>query len=112
PVGGEYAEPAFRSIGWRGRYLVIGFANGEIPKLPFNLPLLKGASIVGVFWGSYTRHEPAAFARDVEEMFALVAEGKLKPHISARYPLSQASQALNDLMERKVTGKIVIQTGR
>src|SRR5690606_5035038 len=83
PVGGEYAEPAFRSIGWRGRYLVIGFANGEIPRLPLNLALLKGASIMGVFWGSYTQREPEAFARDVQDMFALVEQGKLKPHISA-----------------------------
>lgn len=109
PVGGEYAEPAFRSIGWRGRYLVIGFANGEIPRLPLNLALLKGASIMGVFWGSYTQREPDAFARDVQDMFALVEQGKLKPHISARYPLARANEALNDLMGRKATGKIVIQ---
>ncbi|GAA5235682.1 NADPH:quinone oxidoreductase family protein [Verticiella sediminum] len=109
PVGGEYAEPAFRSIGWRGRYLVIGFANGEIPRLPFNLALLKGASIVGVFWGSYTQREPQRFAQDVKDMFALVAEGKLRPHISAHYPLAQGAQALNDMMNRKVTGKVVIE---
>ena len=109
PVGGEYAEPAFRSIAWRGRYMVIGFANGEIPRLPLNLTLLKGASLMGVFWGSYTEREPQNFARDVHDMFALVQQGKLKPHISARYPLAQARQALNDMMNRKVTGKVVIQ---
>ncbi len=109
PVGGEYAEPAFRSIGWRGRYLVIGFANGEIPKLPLNLTLLKGASLMGVFWGSFTQREPENFQRDVKDMFALVQQGVLKPHISAHYPLSEARQALNDMMNRKVTGKVVIQ---
>ena len=108
PVGGQYAEPAFRSIGWRGRYLVIGFANGEIPKLPLNLPLLKGASIVGVFWGQYTQLEPKAFAADVAEMFAWVKEGKLRPHISARFPLAEGAKALEHLMNRKATGKVVI----
>jgi NADPH:quinone reductase len=108
PVGGHYAEPAFRSIAWRGRYLVIGFANGEIPKLPLNLALLKGADIRGVFWGDYTNREPKAFANDLREMFALVAQGKLKPHISGRYPLAQGAQALNDMMNRKVTGKVII----
>lgn len=112
PVGGEYAEPAFRSIGWRGRYLVIGFANGEIPRLPLNLTLLKGASLMGVFWGSYTKQEPENFQRDVKEMFALVQEGKLKPHISARYSLEQSREALNDMMNRKVTGKVVIQVAK
>lgn len=111
PVGGDYAEPAFRSIAWRGRYLVIGFANGEIPRLPLNLALLKGAAIVGVFWGAYTQREPAKFARDVSDMFELVAQGKLQPHISARYPLARAPEALNDMLQRRVTGKIVIQIG-
>jgi NADPH:quinone reductase len=108
PVGGEYAEPAFRSIAWRGRYLVVGFAAGEIPKLPLNLALLKGASLVGVFWGDYTKREPKAFANDLREMFGLVAAGKLKPRISARYPLADGAQALNALMNREVTGKVVI----
>lgn len=108
PVGGSYAEPAFRSIAWRGRYLVIGFANGEIPKLPLNLPLLKGASIVGVFWGSYVAQEPAAFAADLKAMFAHVAKGELRPHISARYRLAEGAKALDDLMNRKAIGKIII----
>ncbi len=108
PVGGEYAEAAFRSIGWRGRYLVVGFANGEIPKLPFNLALLKGASIVGVFWGEYAKREPAANARAMRQLMGWMAEGKIRPHISARYPLEQTAQALNDMAARKVTGKVVI----
>ncbi len=108
PVGGQYAEPAFRSIAWRGRYLVIGFANGEIPKLPLNLALLKGASIVGVFWGNFVAREHKNFQQDLRELFALVKDGKLRPHISARYPPAQGARALNDLMNRKATGKIVV----
>jgi NADPH:quinone reductase len=109
PVGGAYAEPAFRSIAWRGRYLIIGFANGEIPKLPLNLPLLKGASLVGVFWGEFTRREPAANQAAMQELMKWMAEGKIKPHISGRYALADTAQALNDMAARKVTGKVVIQ---
>ncbi len=109
PVGGIYAEPAFRSIGWRGRYLVIGFANGEIPKLPLNLPLLKGASIVGVFWGEFTRREPKANQAAMRELMTWMAEGKIRPHISGRYALAETSHALSDMAARKVTGKVVIQ---
>jgi NADPH2:quinone reductase len=112
PVGGVYAEPAFRSIGWRGRYLVIGFANGEIPKLPLNLTLLKGASIVGVFWGEFARREPKANAAAMRELMGWMAEGKIKPHISGRYALADTPQALNDMAARKVTGKVVIQPQR
>ncbi len=108
PVGGRYTEPAFRSIAWRGRHLVVGFANGEIPKLPLNLALLKGAAIVGVFWGDYVSREPRVFAQDLATLFELVAQGKLKPHISARYPLAQGAAALEDMMNRKVIGKVVI----
>jgi NADPH2:quinone reductase len=108
PVGGIYAEPAFRSIGWRGRYLVVGFANGEIPKLPLNLALLKGASLVGVFWGDFVRREPKANQANMAQMLGWMKEGKIRPHISARYPLEQAPQALKDMEARKVTGKIVI----
>ncbi len=108
PVGGQYAEPAFRSIAWRGRFLVVGFANGEIPKLPLNLMLLKGASVVGVFWGQYVGKEPQNYKQDIVEMFQWVQEGKLRPHISARYPLAQGAQAINDMMNRKVMGKVVI----
>ncbi len=108
PVGGQYAEPAFRSIAWRGRYLVVGFANGEIPRLPLNLALLKGASIVGVFWGQYTQREGARFRADIERMFGWIAEGKLNPHVSARYRLAEGARALEDLMNRRVTGKVVV----
>ncbi len=109
PVGGIYAEPAFRSIAWRGRYLIIGFANGEIPKLPLNLALLKGASLVGVFWGEYVKREPKANLLAMRELMGWLAEGKIKPHVSARYALADTAQALNDMAGRKVTGKIVIR---
>jgi NADPH:quinone reductase len=112
PVGGIYAEPAFRSIAWRGRYLVIGFANGEIPKLPLNLPLLKGASLVGVFWGEFARREPKANAAAMQELMRWMAEGKIRPHISGRYALTETAKALNDMAARKVTGKVVIQPQR
>ncbi|MGE5650507.1 MAG: NADPH:quinone oxidoreductase family protein [Bacillota bacterium] len=112
PVGGVYAEPAFRSIAWRGRYLVIGFANGEIPKLPLNLPLLKGASLVGVFWGEFAKREPKANQAAMRELMGWMAEGKIKPHISGRYALANTAQALNDMAARKVTGKVVIQPQR
>lgn len=108
PVGGIYAEPAFRSIGWRGRYLVVGFANGEIPKLPLNLTLLKGASLVGVFWGEFAKREPKANLAAMRELMGWLAEGKIKPHISARYALADTAKALNDMAARKVTGKVVI----
>jgi NADPH:quinone reductase len=108
PVGGSYAEPALRSIGWRGRYLVIGFANGEIPKISLNLPLLKGCSIVGVYWGSLVAHEPKSAIAGVSELFEWLADGKLKPRISARYALNDAPKALRAMMDRKVTGKVVI----
>jgi len=112
PVGGIYAEPAFRSIGWRGRYLVVGFANGEIPKLPLNLMLLKGASLVGVFWGEFAKREPKNNVAAMKELMGWLNQGKIKPHISARYALNETAQALNDLAARKVTGKIVIQPER
>ncbi|MFA9216206.1 MAG: NADPH:quinone oxidoreductase family protein [Sphingomonadaceae bacterium] len=108
PVGGAYAEPAFRSIAWRGRYLVVGFANGEIPKLPLNLTLLKGASLVGVFWGEYAKREPKANLAAMRQLIGWLHEGKIKPHISGRYALADTAQALNDMAARKVTGKVVI----
>lgn len=109
PVGGSYTEPAFRSIAWRGRYLVIGFANGEIPKLPLNLPLLKGASVLGVFWGDFVRREPAHHAAAMDELMQWHRDGRIRPHISATYALAEVPQALNDMASRKVTGKIVIR---
>ena len=112
PVGGIYAEPAFRSIAWRGRYLVVGFANGEIPKLPLNLCLLKGASLVGVFWGEFARREPKANLAAMQQMLGWLAEGKIRPHISGRYALHETAQALNDIAARKVTGKVIIEPQR
>ncbi|MEW6024996.1 MAG: NADPH:quinone oxidoreductase family protein [Pseudomonadota bacterium] len=108
PVGGPYTEPALRSIAWRGRHLVIGFAAGEIPKLPWNLMLLKGASVVGVFWGEFAKREPKANVAAMREMLGWMAEGKLKPLVSQRYALAETAQALNDMADRKVTGKVVI----
>ncbi|RJG25384.1 NADPH:quinone oxidoreductase family protein [Massilia cavernae] len=108
PVGGKFAEPAFRSIGWRGRYLVVGFANGEIPKLPLNLMLLKGASLVGVFWGEFAKRELKANMAAMRQLMGWMAEGKVRPHISACYKLVDTAQALNDMAARKVTGKVVI----
>jgi NADPH2:quinone reductase len=108
PVGGPYSEPALRSIAYRGRHLVIGFAAGEIPKLPWNLMLLKSASVVGVFWGDFARREPQANLAAMREMLGWMAEGKLKPLVSKRYALAETPRALNDMAERKVTGKVVI----
>jgi NADPH2:quinone reductase len=112
PVGGIYAEPAFRSIAWRGRYLVVGFANGEIPKLPLNLMLLKGASLVGVFWGEFAKREPKSNLAAMRQLMGWLAEGKIRPHISGRYALAETAIALNDIAARKVTGKVVIQPER
>ena len=108
PVGGKFAEPAFRSIAWRGRYLVIGFADGAIPSLPLNLALLKGASIVGVFWGEFARREPQQNLKGMAEMMGWLREGKIKPLISKSYALADAPQALMDMAARRVVGKIVI----
>jgi NADPH2:quinone reductase len=109
PVGGEFAEPAFRSIAWRGRYLVVGFANGEIPRLPLNLALLKGASIVGVFWGQHIQREPELTAAGFRQIFEWIEAGKLRPHVTKRYTLDQTAQALDDMGNRRVSGKIVIE---
>ncbi|HTO46468.1 MAG TPA: NADPH:quinone oxidoreductase family protein [Burkholderiales bacterium] len=109
PVGGPYAEPAIRSTGWRGRYLIIGFAHGEIPRIPLNLMLLKGSSLVGVYWGDWTRREPQAAAAAMEELLDWLAAGKLKPHLSGRYPLARAGEALAALASRKVAGKLVVE---
>ncbi|MES3026104.1 MAG: NADPH:quinone oxidoreductase family protein [Pseudomonadota bacterium] len=109
PVGGAYTEAAFRSIGWRGRYLVVGFANGEIPKLPLNLMLLKGASLMGVFWGEFAKREPKANLAGMRELLGWLAEGKIRPHISGRYSLDEAAGALEDMAARKVTGKVVVK---
>ena len=108
PVGGAYTELALRSIAWRGRLLVVGFAAGEIPKIPLNLTLLKGCSIVGVFWGDWARREPQHFVEAMQRLGRWHAEGKLKPHISATFPLERAADALKLMAARQVTGKVVL----
>jgi NADPH2:quinone reductase len=108
PVGGKYSEPAFRSIGWRGRHLVVGFADGTIAAIPLNLTLLKGAALLGVFWGDFVRREPAHWMEGVAEMLGWMKQGALKPLISKTYALDEAGQALADMAARKVTGKIVL----
>lgn len=108
PVGGRWSEAAFRSIAWRGRHLVIGFADGNVPALPLNLPLLKGASLVGVFWGEFARREPKANAAGIQEILGWIASGKLKPCISRQYSLADAPRALADMAARKVVGKVVV----
>jgi len=108
PVGGDLADPAFRSIAWRGRYLVIGFAQGGIPALPWNLPLLKGASIVGVFWGEFARREPQANARALAELAQWYAQGKVKPVIDQRLPMTELPQAFARMGSRQVRGKLVM----
>ena len=108
PVGGKYSEPALRSIAWRGRHLVVGFAAGDIPRLPWNLMLLKGASVVGVFWGDFTRKERDAHLAAMERIAGWIAQGKLRPLVSRRYALADTAQALQDMAARKVIGKVVI----
>ncbi len=110
PVGGKYAELALRSTAWKGRYLVVGFAAGDIPKIPLNLPLLKGCAIVGVFWGDFAAREPHANMANGMQLFQWLMKGELRPLISQRYPLEKAAEALRALMDRKVTGKIVLVT--
>ena len=111
PVGGDLAEPVFRSIAWRGRYLVVGFAQGTIPALPLNLALLKGASIVGVFWGDFARREPKAHGQALTELARWYAEGKVKPVIDRRLPMDQLMQAYELMGSRKVRGKLVMTNG-
>jgi NADPH2:quinone reductase len=108
PVGGDYAEPAFRSIAWRGRYLVVGFAAGKIPALPINLPLLKGASIVGVFWGSFAKHEPKTNAAMLLELAKMYGNGKIKPVIDRTMPMAELKAAFAHMGSRGVMGKLVM----
>jgi NADPH:quinone reductase len=108
PVGGALAEPALRGIAWQGRYLVIGFAAGEIPKIPLNLVLLKGCQIVGVFWGSFAMREPAKNRAHCEQILRWVAEGKLNPAIDATLPFTEAAEALRRIERREVKGKLVL----
>lgn len=108
-VGGSIAESALRSIAWKGRYLVVGFTSGEIPSFPANLALLKGASIVGVFWGSFAEREPKQSVQNLAELVAWIKEGKINQHIHKIYSLQQAPHALQDLIDRKVIGKAVVR---
>lgn len=111
PVGGSYTELALRSTTWRGRLLVVGFAAGDIPKIPLNLTLLKGCSIVGVFWGDFTKREPRAFVDSVQQLGRWFREGRLKPHITATFPLEKAADALKMMAARQVKGKVVLIVG-
>ena len=108
PVGGDFAEPAFRSIAWRGRYLVVGFASGPIPALPLNLTLLKGASLVGVFWGDFARREPKANAAMMAELAQWYAQGKVKPVIDSTMPMAELKAAYAHMGSRGVKGKLVM----
>jgi NADPH:quinone reductase len=108
PVGGDLAEPALRSVGWRGRYLIIGFASGSIPSLPLNLPLLKGSSLVGVFWGSFAKHEPKANAAMLAELAHWYGEGKIKPVIDRTMPMAELKAAFAHMGSRTVRGKLVM----
>jgi NADPH2:quinone reductase len=108
PVGGRFSEPALRSIAWSGRYLVIGFAAGEIPKLPLNLPLLKGCSVVGVFWGASVQHEPERAHANARQLVDMLGDGRLEPHVSATFPLAEGGQAIRHLADRKAEGRVVV----
>lgn len=108
PVGDKYAEPALRAMNWKGRYLVVGFAAGQIPSIPLNLALLKGCAIVGVFWGAFAEREPKANFQNIMELFQWYQTGELKPHIQKTYSLEEAPQALYDMLERRAMGKLVV----
>jgi NADPH2:quinone reductase len=108
PVGGKHSEAALRSLAWRGRLLVVGFADGEIPQIPANLLLIKGTSAIGVFWGEFAKREPQANQAMLTELFTWLAQGRLKPHVSRTYPLADTPRALEALLARKAVGKLVI----
>ena len=108
PVGGDLAEPVFRSIGWRGRYLVVGFAGGSIPSLPLNLTLLKGASILGVFWGEFARREPMKNAQALMQLAMWYGQGKIKPVIETQLPMSELKKGFELMASRGVRGKVVL----
>lgn len=109
PVGGDLFVQVFRSIAWNGRMLVIGFASGSIPSLPANLPLLKGAAVIGVFWGSFAQRQPQENMHNFQQLFAWYAEGKLKPLVSQTFPLADTAQAIKTLAARKAVGKLVVK---
>jgi NADPH2:quinone reductase len=109
PVGADYAEQVVRSMAWNGRYLVIGFAGGKIPAIPLNLPLLKGCSLVGVFWGAHVRREPQVHAANLKALFELFESGKLRPHVTELDGLERYAEALDVLNGRRSQGKVVIR---
>jgi NADPH2:quinone reductase len=108
PVGDQYAEPSLRAMNWEGRYLVIGFAAGEIPKIPLNLTLLKGCDVLGVFWGMATQRDPKRANESLREIIQMISDGRLHPEVSAKYPLAEGGKAIRMLMERKAMGKVVV----
>ena len=108
PVGGDYAEPAVRSMAWNGRYLVIGFASGLIPAIPLNLTLLKGCSLVGVFWGRFTVEEPEQNVQNIKELWEYFDNGDLSPVVTDVYPLEQYEEAYNCMIERRARGKVIM----
>lgn len=109
PVGGDYSEAALRAIAWEGRHLVVGFAAGDIPRIPLNLPLLKGCQVCGVFWGSFAQREPGQNLANSMQLIQWYDEGKIKPHIDRVYSLAEAAAGLRAIMDRKVKGKIVVE---
>jgi len=109
PVGDRFTEPALRNMAWNGRFLIVGFAAGEIPKIPANLALLKGCSIVGVFWGAFTQHEPKEHIQNVKELMQLFADGKINPRVSEVFPFEQYEDALAALTSRRAKGKVVLK---
>jgi len=108
-VGGDVFDACSRSVAWKGRLLIVGFASGSIPKFPVNLALVKGYSLVGVFWGSFTQREPQVYAENMAELMDWYAHGKVKPHVEAVYPLAEAADALKFIHDRKATGKVVLK---
>ncbi len=108
PVGGSYSEPALRSMAWNGRFLVIGFAAGDIPRIPLNLVLLKSCQVVGVFWGAFSMRDPEANKANIAELVEMWAAGTIRPHVSATYPLERAGEAIAELGERRAKGKVVV----
>jgi NADPH:quinone reductase len=108
PVGGKFTESALRGMAWKGRYLIIGFANGEIPQIPMNLPLLKGCSIMGVFWGQFSKVEAKASFQNIRQLITWIQEGKIQQHIGKVYSLEEASEALRAILDRKMLGKGVV----
>lgn len=111
PVGGDFAEAAFRSIAWRGRFLVIGFAAGPIPRIPLNLPLLKGADLRGVFWGAFTARQPEDNAKNIDDLLGWLADGTLKPHVDSVFLLEEGAAALEKIASRDVKGKVLLRVG-